>query len=100
MKGYFLPSKLTEEVPLYWGLALRIAVLRAKSLRTGKPGSSLASDAYYLVLESDFTDLSACLPLTGRERHLPRNEHHWRECSDPQGIQLKLVNVHYHPLQS
>ena len=34
-------------------------MLRAKSLGTGKPGSSLASDAYYLVLESDFTDLSA-----------------------------------------
>jgi len=36
----------------------------------------------------------------GRERHLPWNEHHWRERSDPQGTQSKLVSVHYHPLQS
>ena len=75
-------------------------MLRAKSLGTGKPGSSLASDAYYLVLKSDFSDLSVCLPLSGRERHLPWNEHHWREHTDPQGTQLKLVSVHYHSLQS
>lgn len=63
----------------------------------------LAFDTYYLVLESDFTNLSICLPPCGSGRltmHLPRSGHRWREHSNPQETQLKLYSVHYHPQQS